>query len=40
MKAATAMKNKNNFPQKYYAGAPLGGMADMAVSAMPKEKII
>ena len=32
------MKNKNNFSQKYYGGAPLGGMSDMAVSAMPKNK--
>ena len=35
MKAATATKNENNFSQKDYGGSPLGGMADMAVSAMP-----
>ena len=40
MKAATATKNENNFSQKDYGGSPLGGMADMAVSAMPTKNNI
>ena len=38
MEAAAAMKNENNISQKGYGGAPLGGMAAMAVSVMPKNK--